>query len=221
MSTDFSGMIDFATRLADTVRQAQAATEALANANAKIAQLEHQLEAAAKDRDNWSHYAAETDTKLQNALRDGNEARTRAAEVSEALAAVNAKLDTFRGMLGLDVRPSAAGPREAAPAPAVDPVPVPQPDHEGGAPHAAQPVEPVPPPGAGGLDALEVAPVTDPLPTGGTSSDLSTSNTIPSAPEVAEPHPTSASGGDGPTAEPTQPWRNSDTYVGGWRPFSG
>lgn len=192
MSTDFTGMIAFAQSLAETVKQAQTATEALANANAEIATLRERCHKLEDQRDDLEYENADLHAGLRQS-RDAH-AKTKAqhAEVSEALAAVNAKLDTFRRMLGLDNGATAAQSSEAQPtAPEAGPVPTTSPEPVvpdasagtgGVAPNAPSPVGVEHVYGVGAEWSPEVTPTAGGR---GVSSE-------PSSPEVPQADPTSS-----------------------------
>lgn len=222
MSTDFTGMIDFATRLADTVRQAQAATNELEQMRKAYAELQGQcasLEATLAHRQdaiNDLHHSLDA-TKTE---RDA--AQHKAQEVSEALAAATATLNTFRGLLGLDNGKGAPEPSKDNP-----PAPMASSNADAGADAASGEVrvDPAPAPRTGGVEqghAPQVSPFTG---SETQSSDVGPASiqSEPSAPEVAEPRPTgendshSAAMTGGEQGGPIS-WRDSASHVA-YRPF--
>lgn len=186
--TDFSGMIAFAQSLAETVKQAQTATEALAAREADLAE-QNQINMLCNDRINILQASVDKLTNNLAACRNdlaASEARN--AEVSEALARANAKLDSFRQLLGVD-----SGTGAPVPTPAVLPEqptnPVAEPANE------AQPVDHAPAPGTGGVEPHDPPQVNQTAYDFVIAEPASTRHVEPQseptpAPEVAEPRPT-------------------------------
>ncbi len=227
--TDFDTMISFVSKLAETVQAAKTTSEELEVARTALAEATTYVDRVIGQRDEWRQLQADTKAHLDQTTQERDEARAQAREVSEALAAANAKLDTFRAMLGVDSRttPSTPQPTEQ---PIADPHPATPQEHLDLAPAG----------GTGGVEQTHVAAV---APDNWRHSDSPfehpEKNEPTPAPEVAEPRPTPPQTGDssapssGPTDDPrfgnaveTDPerggpvsWRDSASHVA-YRPFS-
>ena len=215
---NYDAMITFATQLAETVQSAKSTAAELASAREEMAALQRKLDSLAADRDGIAARLEHSQESCARLAHERDEVAFAHLEASEALAEANAKLNSFRKLLGMDDREGAAGAVPAA-QPAVD-ADVQEANPGSGAavvPETPpQPVVPEAPPGTGGveqdhaaaLSAPEVAQV-DPIHTGlatvavpdGSSSDTVTESPFSSsptpAPEVTEPRPTSAGAGTG------------------------
>lgn len=220
---NYDAMITFANQLAETVSAAKSTAEELASAREEMAALQRKLDSLAADRDGLAARLEHSQESCARLSHERDEVAFAHLEASEALAEANAKLNSFRKLLGMDSGEVAAG---AVPASQADPVVTSDPTPNPVPASVGEPVVPEAAGGTGGVEqdrALEVAQLRPtPQPTGD-SPVQSSGPTDEPAPEVAEPRHTSptgdgnidAAGGTG-QSEQGDPlgWRDSPSYVG-------
>lgn len=238
---NYDAMISFATQLAETVSAAKSTAEELAHAREEMAALQRKLDSLAADRDGLAARLEHSQESCARLAHERDEVAFQHLEASEALAEANAKLNSFRKLLGMDGREAAAG---AVPATSTDPVAAPVPATEPLPASVGEPVVPEAAPGAGGVEqdhAAAVTPQVNQTAYEFVTSEPASTQHVPApsssepAPEVAESRPTPSTSSEPSSPEstgmttsvgaevPAKPeggpisWRNSPAYV----PFSG